>query len=121
MVLSELCRSPDEFTFKEPSQNAPTRRSIADPKVIKMTGPRTTSTSAKVDRTALAQRTKMIERYHECVLDRVKPKSGSKRRHVCSICMKMGHHPQTCCNIMEPENTERADAFLKKLIEKNKE
>ena len=120
MVLCELCRSLEEFTFKEENRNVPTRRSIADPKTIKMTGPRTTSTSAKVNRSAPTQRTKMVERYQEDVLDRVKPKEGRKRRHVCSICLETGHHPQTCSRIFDPENAERADVFLKKLIEKNK-
>ena len=62
IVLGELCLSLEEITFKETSQNGATRRSIAEPKAIKMTGPRTTSTSAKVNRSAPVQRTKMIER-----------------------------------------------------------
>ena len=52
MVLIELCRSLEEYNFNETAPKVPTRRSIADTKSIKITAPRTTRTSAKINRSA---------------------------------------------------------------------
>ena len=83
-------------------------------------GPRTISTAAKVDRRPPVQRRKMVEDFQVNVLDRKKKPSGRKRQHKCSICYKTGHHPQTCRDVLSPENSERADLFFKQLIEKDK-
>ena len=85
-----------------------------------MSGPRTTSTSTKVDNCAHIQRAKMVERFHVDVLDRKAKPSQTKKRHTCSICRQVGHHPQTCHGILDPERAERANLFLRQLIEQRK-
>ena len=85
-----------------------------------MTGPRTTSTSAKVNRRAPVQRTHMADTFQVNTLGRSKKPSNAKRRHVCSICRGEGHHPQTCKHVLATDNTERADLYFKQLIRKNK-
>ena len=72
-VLRELCESLESVLSKEISQTCPaTRRSIVDPGAMRMMGPRTTSTSARVDGRARAQRTHMVDDFHVDVLDRTK-------------------------------------------------
>ena len=88
-------------------------------KGVKMSGPRTTSTSTKVDNCARVQRSKMVERFQVAVLD-LKAKPSKTNRHRCSICRQVGHHPQTCPSILDPEHAERANLFLRHLIEKRK-
>ena len=83
-------------------------------------GPRTTSTSAKVDRRAHVQRTCMVDHFQANVLDRTKKPSKQKRQHTCSICRGQGHHPQTCQQILSSENAERANLYFQQLIQKNK-
>ena len=120
-VLRELCESLESAPSKEMSQTCPaTRRSIVDPGAMRIMGPRTTSTSARVDGRARAQRTHMVDDFHVDVLDRTKKPSKQKRRHMCSICHGAGRHPQTCKHILASENTERANLYFKRLIQKNK-
>ena len=118
-VLKELCDSLERADFKEHIDGATKRLSIVDPKGFKTSGPRTLSTSTKVDHCAHVQRSKMVERFQVDVLDR-KPKQPKTKRHKCSICLQDGHHPQTCRSILDPEHKERADLFLKQLVVKGK-
>ena len=77
--------------MEQTTQDRPTtRRSIGDPHMVKMMGPCTTSTSARVDGRGLIQRTR-----------------GE------------GHHPQTCRQILASENAEQANVFFEQLIQKN--
>ena len=87
---------------------------------MKMTGPRTTSTSAKVDRRAHVQRTHMVDTFQVNTLKKTKKPANANRRHVWSICRGEGHHPQTCKAVLAPEHTERADLSFTQLIRKNK-
>ena len=79
-VLSELCESMEHVPVKE---NAiccqQPRRSIIDPEIIKIMGPRTTSTSSKVDHRAPVQRRKMVDNFQVNVLDRKKKPSRTKK------------------------------------------
>ena len=119
-ILRELCEAIEPVTVKENTVcYRQARRSIVDPDIIKMTGPRTTSTSPKVDRRAPVQRRKMVEDFQVNILDQKKKPSVTKRQHKCSICNKTGHHPQTCSDLFAPENSARADLFFKRLIEKD--
>ena len=119
-VLRELCESMERVPVKENVVCCQQpRRSIVDPEIIKIMGPRTTSTSSKVDRRAPVQRRKMVEDFQVNILDRKKKPSVTKRQHKCSICNKTGHHPQTCSDLFAPENSARADLFFKRLIEKD--
>ena len=120
LILRELCQSLERIPRQEQGVSADKRRSIMDPVVVKMTGQRTTTTSAKVNHSAPVQSTKMAEQYQTNVLGRTKKPAGAKRRHRCSICREEGHHPQTCGSLFAPENTERTKQFLKQLIEKNR-
>ena len=87
---------------------------------MRLMGPRTTSTSARVDGRAHVQRTHMVDDFQVNVLDRTKKPSQKKRKHTCSICHGAGHHPQTCKHILASENAERANLYFKRLIQKNK-
>ena len=119
-VLRELCESMERVPVKENVVCCQQpRRSIVDPEIIKIMGPRTTSTSSKVDRRAPVQRRKMVEDFQVIVLDRKKKPSVTKRQHKCLICNKTGHYPQTCREVFAPENRARTDLFFKRLIEKD--
>ena len=78
-VLRELYESMERVPVKDNvvSCQQP-RRSIVDPDIIKMMGPRKTSTSSKVDRRAPVQRRKMVEDFQVNVLDRKKKLQGQK-------------------------------------------
>ena len=118
-ILRELCEPIERFSSQETTEDRPaTRRSIVDPHRMKTMGPRTTSTSARVDGSARLQRTRMVDNFQVNVLDRTKKPSKQKRRHTCSICRSEGHHSQTCQHILASENTDRANLFFKQLIGK---
>ena len=120
-ILRDLCESLKSMGSEQTTRDhTTTRRSIADPHAMKLMGPRTTSTSAKVDRRAHVQRTRMVDHFQANVLDRTKKPSKQKRQHTCSICRGQGHHPQTCQQILSSENAERANLFFQQLIQKNK-
>ena len=119
-VLNGLCDSLERGTFREQPDQETKRLSIVDPKGVKMSGPRTTSTSTKVDNCAHVQRAKMVERFQVAILDRKERQPKVGNRHRCSICRQEGHYPQTCPGILDPEHAERADLFLRQLIEKRK-
>ena len=120
LVLKDLCRSLETDTFQDENDTETRRLSILDPKGFKTSGPRTTSTSTKVDHCAHIQRVKMVERFQVDILDR-KPKSSKpKKHHRCSICGQNGHHPQTCVHILDSEHSEGANLFLKLLVGKGK-
>ena len=120
LILRDLCKSLERIPRQEKAVPAEKRRSIMDPGVVKMTGQRTTTTSAKVNHSAPVQLTRMVDRYQTNVLGRTKKPAGAKRRHRCSICREEGHHPQTCGSLFAAENTERTKLFFKQLIEKNR-
>ena len=94
-VLLEPCDSLEHVPSQETTRSCPhPRRSIVDPSAMRMMGPRTTSTSAKVNRRVLVQRTHMADTFQVNTLGRSKKPSNAKRRHVCSICRGEGHHPR---------------------------
>ena len=122
-VLIELCNTLETLSEKEnDGGNADRMRpSIVDPPVPRMRGPRTTTTSSRVDRRAKAPQTNMTDEYQQVVLNREKrPKRAGRKTHRCSVCLGDGHHPQTCQRLLAVENSERADAFFKRLVEKGK-
>ena len=119
-VLNSLCDALEQGAFHEQQVTETKRLSIVDPKGVKVSGPRTTSTSTKVDHCAHVQRAKMVGRFQVEVLDRKAKPQKAKKRHRCSICREEGHHPQTCRSILDPEHAARADIFLRRLIEKRK-
>ena len=122
-VLSELCKALETLAMNENvGRNFDKRRpSIVLPPVPRMSGPRTTITSSRVDRRAKAPQTKMTDEYQLTALNREKrPKRTTRKTHKCSVCLAEGHHPQTCQSILADENAERSDAFFKRLVETGK-
>ena len=77
--MIELCNTLETLSEKENDGGSVDRRrpSIVDPPVPRMRGPRTTTTSSKVDRRAKAPQTNMTDEYQQVVLNREKrPKSA---------------------------------------------
>ena len=93
------------------------RKSVVDPVVVKVNGQPTKATSSKVDRTADAPRTKMVDDFQMQVLKKSKK---SKQRHTCPVCLVVGHHAKTCSDILAPENRERCNQYLKKMHTKQR-
>ena len=119
-VLNSLCDSLERGTFRPQPDQDTKRLSIIDSRGVKMSGPRTTSTSTKVVNCAHIRRAKMVERFQVDVLDRKAKPTRTNRRHTYSICRNEGHHSQTRTSILDPEHAERASLFLRQLIEKRK-
>ena len=122
-VLIELCNTLETLSaIKNGCLDSDRRRpSIVDPPVPRMRGPRTTTTSSRVDRRVKAPKTNMTDEYQQAVLNREKrPRRAPRKTHRCSVCLGDGHHPQTCQKLLADENAERANAFFKRLVETGK-
>ena len=116
-VLCALCNALDALKTKEAPTTEPHRRvSIADAGVVRVFGPRTTSTSAKVDHTAVPPHTKMVEALRASKERERKPRPAAKRKIACKICNGRGHQARTCPDVLAEANRERADAFFRRLV-----
>ena len=103
----ELIRNQDEQTT--------IRKSILDPAAPRLGGPRATGTSARVDHVTSVPRTKMIKDH--LGLGNTKPKTATRKRYRCHICLLEGHQARTCKNMILEENAGRLDTFIKRTIE----
>ena len=120
-TLLELCRDLETVGDPVKHPNEAPRKSIIDPSTRKIRGHQTRSTSAKVNHTSVPPSTKMVDAFQVDVLHRSqRGKDKRPKRHRCPVCRIEGHHAQTCQNILLQENAERADTFLKQLIETQK-
>ena len=120
LILSELCVSLEALA--QPSQQeqreTTVRKSIIDPCVLRMKGPKTTSTSARVNHTAPTPKTVMVQKVHGAVRVKTKPPSRDKKKqHTCPICRGDGHHARTRRDVLVEENRARAEQFFVQLIE----
>ena len=116
-VFCALCNALETLKSKDPQPTEPQRRvSIADPGVVRVFGPRTTSTSAKVDHTAVPPHTKMVEALRASKESGRKPRPAAKRKIACKICNGHGHQARTCPDVLAEANRERADAFFRRLV-----
>ena len=122
IVLNELCSSLEELSSaRKVDEPAGQRASIVDPNVVSVKGRQTKCTSARVDRSAKPPKTTTVNNHQVNNLGRVhKPARVSRRRHVCPVCRKEGHHATTCRDVLMEEHSARADAFFKGLIAGNK-
>ena len=91
-----------------------TKKSIVDPIAPRLRGPRATGTSARVDHVASVPRTKMIQDH--VGQGNSKPKSATRKRHTCPVCLLQGHHARTCKNMTLEENAGRLALFIEKTI-----
>ena len=103
VILSELCVSLEALS--QPTQQEPAettvRKSIVDPCVLRMKGPKTTSTSARVNHTAPTPKTVMVQKALGAVRENTKPPSRDRRKqHTCPICRGEGHHARTCRDVL---------------------
>ena len=121
-IIDETCKALEALKQNTAQLDASTqRKSIVDPLPIKMTGSQSTKTSARVDRQVVPQRTKLVDTHQTKTLQRTTKPRGDKRRHKCRICLDQGHHARTCNDILLPEQSDRANAFLKELVDSNKQ
>ena len=51
-------------------------------------------------------------------LKREKKPARLHKRHKCPVCLAEGHHSKTCPDLLLVANTERTNAFLKRLVER---
>ena len=121
-VLFDLCNSLNSLTDggNEKEKNDARKASIIDPGFVRVVGPKTTSTSAKVDCTATTPKTKMVSDFKRSEMSRYKPRGAPGRKNLCGVCNGAGHQARTCPNILLEVNRERADAFFKQLVLKGK-
>ena len=120
-TLLELCHDLETSTERKTVQTETSRKSIIDPPIKKIRGYQTRSTSAKVNHTSIPPRTKMIDNYQVDVLHRSqRQKEKGPKRHRCPVCRLQGHHARTCKSILLEENADRADKFLREMIETRK-
>ena len=96
------------------------KKSIVDPSYRRVGGHKTTSTSAKVNHTSVPPRTKKVDDYQVCELNRTKKPAKRRRCHMCPVCRLEGHHARTCDKVLLVENAARADAFFTQLVDGNK-
>ena len=117
-TLLELCRELENTSASERQQNYARPKSIINPSTRKVRGYKTRSTSSKVNHTSVPPRTKMIDTYQVDVLHRSRRGTDKRpKRHRCPLCRLEGHHARTCHNILLLENAQRADKFLRELID----
>ena len=90
------------------------RKSIVDPGGLRLRGPRTTTTSARVDHRAACPGAKMVRDF----LEQTKPTrtAAVKRKHRCAVCLREGHHARTCRDMLVEENSGRLSVFFEKTI-----
>ena len=121
-TLLELCQDLEKINREASHQNGRgPKKSIIDPSTQKLRGCQTKSTSSKVNHTSVPPSTKMVDAFQVNELHRSQRGTDKRpKRHKCPVCQLAGHHGRTCRNILIKENAERADAFLKDLIEKQK-
>ena len=121
-VLTELCESLKTLPTQETSKKniVTARKSIVDPGFVRVMGPRSTSTSSKVDHQAAPPQTKMIAAYKASADSRRSARVPTKRQNTCCACLGLGHQARTCRGIVLPENHERTCAFIKELVSKGK-
>ena len=119
-TLLELCQDLEKINREASHQiESGPKKSIIDPSTKKIGGCQRGSTSSKVDHASVPQSTKMIDVFQVDVLHRSQRGTDKRpKRHKCPVCQVEGHHGRTCRNILLHENAERAEAFLKDLIEK---
>ena len=117
-TLLELCHDLEMSTERKILQIETSRKSIIDLPIKKIKEYQTRSTSAKVNHTSIPPRTKMIDNYQVDALHRLRcRKEKGPKRHRCPVCRLEGHHARTCNNILLEENADRADKFLRQMIE----
>ena len=117
-ILTELCESLKTIPTRETEKRncVAARKSIVDPGFVRVMGPRSTSTSSKVDHQAVRPQTKMVAAFKESADSRRNGCVTSKRKNTCCVCLGLGHQARTCRGLVLPENHERTFAFLKKLV-----
>ena len=118
-TLFELCRDLEAERDGRDNTMAP-KKSIVDPGFKRVKGPKATSTSARVNHTALPPRTKTVDAFQVNELHRQKKPAPKCRKLTFPICRAEGHHARTCPDVLLEENTERADHFFKQLADANK-
>ena len=106
-VLLDMCRELEGVSRHE-KRDAP-RRSIVDPSAPKFRGPRTTTTSARVDHRTACPGTKMV---HDLLAQTKQKQHLVKRRQKCAVCLMEGLHASTCRNMLLEENCERLLVFF---------
>ena len=111
-ILLETCHTLEGIPRRS---GGDTRKSIVDPGALRLRGPRTTTTSARVDHRAACPWAKMVRDF----LKQTKPTrtEAVKRKHRCAVCLREGHHARTCKDMLLEENVGRASVFFKKTIE----
>ena len=114
--LKHLTEIPTRFEGVEQR-----KQSIVDPGFVRVCGSMTTSTSARVDGTALPQKTKMVEHCKPRASAEQKRSGTTRRRNVCSVCLGQGHQARTCPNVLLDRNRERATKFFRLLIAQGKD
>ena len=97
------------------------KQSIVDPGFVRVCGPMTTSTSARVDGTALPQKTKIVEHLKPRGCVERERSVTIKRRNVCCVCLGRGHQARTCPEILLDANSARATKFFRLLISQGKD
>ena len=119
-ILKELCSALESLPTMNRTANETSRKeSIVDPGVVSVKGRQATNTSARVDRTVKPPSTKTVDKHQAsrpCVSSPKKP----RRCHTCPVCLKGGHYSKTCCEVLFDQHTQRANAFFRDLIVKNK-
>ena len=119
MLLEQTCTVLENGVDPVEDGQRTQRKSIVDPMIPKMNGPRTVSTSAKVNHEAVPARTTTVDKFQVNVLGRSKA-PRKRKMHSCPVCRQEGHHARTCMSILDEANRVRADAFLKTLVETKK-
>ena len=118
-IHRELYHELESTSAKDELQKVVPRKSIIDPSTPKIRGCQARSTSSKVNHTSVPPSTRMIDSFQDNVLHRSQRGTDKRpKRHKCPICQVEGHRGRTCRNNLLQENAERAEAFLKDLIEK---
>mgnify|MGYP004540461739 CR=1 FL=1 len=97
------------------------KQSIVDPGFVRVCGPPTTSTSAKVNGNAVHPKTKLVEHLKPRACVELKGGGKNNRKNVCSICLGQGHQARTCPDILRDTNGQRATKFFRLLIAKGKD
>ena len=120
-ILLGLCDELETNNERQIFTNESPQKSMIDPSIQKMRGYKTTSTSAKVNRTSPSPRTKMVDCFQVNALHRAKsPAEKRRKHHRCPICRREGHHARTCHDVLLDENSERSNTFFEQLVREQK-